>query len=278
MVAILPSIQSSHKINELYVFGDSLSDVGNIFRATGGVYPSSPPYFQGRYSNGLVWVEYLTSELELTAKQNVNFACGGATTGSSGINGIPGLLTQVYSFTKTREQLNPDGLYIFWAGANDYIYGAANTAPPIENITQAIASLSLAGAKKFLVANLPDLGNLPATRNNSNSRALNSLTIAHNLGLEKSLDALKQKLGSGTQIINFDVNSLYKETFSNPEKFGLTNVTHACLSNISSGESADKFLFWDGIHPTTAGHKILATTARDTLKVALQSKSPFKGS
>lgn len=46
-------------INELYVFGDSLSDVGTVFQATRGTYPPQRTYFQGHYSNGRVWVEYL---------------------------------------------------------------------------------------------------------------------------------------------------------------------------------------------------------------------------
>ena len=45
----------------LYVFGDSLSDAGNVFAATAGQQPGSP-YYDGRYSNGPVWVEYLAEE------------------------------------------------------------------------------------------------------------------------------------------------------------------------------------------------------------------------
>ena len=68
-------------INQLYIFGDSLSDLGTVFRATGGMYPPQPTYFQGRYSNGRVWVEYLADRLQIKASQVNNFACGGATTG-----------------------------------------------------------------------------------------------------------------------------------------------------------------------------------------------------
>jgi phospholipase/lecithinase/hemolysin len=41
----------------LVVFGDSLSDAGNVFAATGGNYP----YPSGRYSNGPVWAEDLAA-------------------------------------------------------------------------------------------------------------------------------------------------------------------------------------------------------------------------
>ncbi len=52
----------------MYVFGDSLSDTGNVFAATTAqkMVPAIPPsakpyatYWQGRFSNGPVAVEYL---------------------------------------------------------------------------------------------------------------------------------------------------------------------------------------------------------------------------
>ncbi|WP_178379472.1 SGNH/GDSL hydrolase family protein [Fischerella major] len=268
MVALKTSITNSHtSINELYVFGDSLSDIGNAFNATEGFHPSSPPYFQGRFSNGLVWVEYLASGLALTPKQNTNFAYGGATTGSGNLNGIPDLLTQVDSFIKVYQQVDKNALYILWAGANDYLHGMSNPSLSINNISQAIQSLAKAGAKKILVANLPDLGNIPATRNSPYSGILSSATIAHNLGLANSLDLLKQKLGHDTQMIMFDVHSLYKEAITNPTKFGFTDVNTACLNNLASCDNPDKFLFWDGIHPTTVAHRILAKAALKELKI-----------
>jgi phospholipase/lecithinase/hemolysin len=276
MVAFAASIPSSDQINELYVFGDSLSDVGTVFRATGGVYPSSPPYFQGRYSNGSVWVEYLASKLALTPKQSTNFACGGATTGSVSMNGIPGLLAQVYGFTKAHQQADQKALYVLWAGANDYLYGATNPKLSIQNLSRAIQSLKSVGAKKIMVANLPDLGKLPSTCNGLNSTTLSSLTIAHNLSLEKSLDVLNQELGSDTQIIKFDVYSLYQEAITEPAKFGFTNVTSACLNNLATCDNPDKFLFWDGIHPTTAAHRILAEVALKALKTEISLSSSLK--
>ncbi|MBD0261186.1 MAG: SGNH/GDSL hydrolase family protein [Tolypothrix sp. Co-bin9] len=267
MTVFAPSILSAQKINQLYIFGDSLSDTGNIYRATGGVYPSNPPYFQGRYSNGLVWVEYLASGMKLTSEQRTNFAFGGATTGSSGMNGIPGLLAQVDNFTKAHPDINPNALYVLWAGANDYLYGTSNSTMPIENLSKAIQLLSTRGAKKILVANIPDLGKLPSTRYTANSNSLSQSAIAHNQSLAKSFEVLNDKLGHDTQIIELDVNSLYREAITEPAKFGFTNVTNACLNNnVAVCDNPDKFLFWDGIHPTTAGHRILAEAALKALK------------
>ncbi len=252
-------------INELYVFGDSLSDVGTVFRATGGMYPPNPTYFQGRYSNGRIWVEYLADRLHLNSSKTNNFACGGATTGSDRNSLVPGLLGQVQSFTQTHQQIQPNALYVLWAGANDYLQHLGSTTAPVENVTRAIASLANAGAKNILVANLPDLGQLPAMRSSVNSARLSALTQAHNQGLRRSLKLLIMQY-SDLQIVTLDVNTLYREAITNPKAFGFTNVISACLSGSRACSNPDQFLFWDGIHPTTAAHRILGERAFSMLE------------
>jgi phospholipase/lecithinase/hemolysin len=260
MTSLVFSAQQPEPINQLYVFGDSLSDVGTVFRATGGMYPSNPTYYQGRYSNGRVWVEYLADRLHLSSKETNNFAYGGATTGSNGNSLVPGLLTQVQSFTQTHQQSNPNALYVLWAGANDYLQGVSSPTVPVENVIGGIASLAGVGAKKILVANLPDLGQLPATRTSANSASLSTLTQAHNQGLRRSLKLLSQQY-SDLQIVTLDANKLYREAITNPAAFGFTNVISACLSGSRACSNPDHFLFWDGIHPTTAAHRILGEAA-----------------
>ncbi|MDM9379947.1 SGNH/GDSL hydrolase family protein [Chlorogloeopsis sp. ULAP01] len=258
----------SNKINELYVFGDSLSDIGNRFKNTGRVSPPSPPYFQGRYSNGPVWVEYLSSNLGLNNKQINNFAYGGATTLNSTVNDIPGVLAQVYSFTKAHQKVNTNALYILWAGANDYLSGVADSTASVSNLSNAIQSLVTAGAKNILIANLPDLGKLPVTRNSPYSSSLSSVTSAHNRELAKSLNFLSQKLDNDTHFIELDVSLLYREAIANPAKFGFTNVTSPCVNNFAVCDNPDEFLFWDDIHPTTVAHRILGEAALKELKIA----------
>ncbi len=261
MVALILSAQSSETVaNELYVFGDSLSDMGTVFRSTGGEYPPRSSYFKGRYSNGKVWVEYLADRLKLPPDRVNNFAWGGATTGSDRNSLVPGLLAQVKSWTSSHKQANTQALYVLWAGANDYLQGFNNANVPVENVAGAIESLAAANAKNILVANLPDLGQLPATRSGVNSARLTALTQAHNRGLRQAIKVLNQQ-HSDLKIATLDAYALYREATANPAKFGLTNVTNACLSNAGVCDNPDRFLFWDGIHPTTAAHKILGEAA-----------------
>ncbi|MCC5604750.1 SGNH/GDSL hydrolase family protein [Nostoc favosum] len=267
MVVAAKFMDKTHPISELYVFGDSLSDTGMVFRATGGMYPPNPTYFQGRYSNGRVWIEYLAESLYLSSKQTHNFAYGGATTGSVGNNYVPSLLNQVQSFTQTHQHMNPDALYVLWAGANDYLQGVSSATLPVKNVTTAINSLTDVGAKKILVANLPDLGQLPATRNSTNSANLSALTQAHNQGLRRSLKVLSQQ-HSDLEIVQLDANVLYRDAIANPAAFKFTNVSSPCLSGDRTCGKPDQFLFWDGIHPTAAAHRIIGETAFSTIQEA----------
>lgn len=262
MTALTFSTQRFEPIDELVVFGDSLSDTGTVFRATNGSYPSDPPYFRGRYSNGRVWVEYLADRLGLSASQINNFACGGATSGSNSSGLVPGLLSQVQSFTRSHSQVSSTTLYVLWAGANDYLQGANEAITPVKNVMDAIGSLSSAGAKRILVANLPNLGQLPATRNSANSANLTALTQAHNQGLRRSLKLLGQQQPEPVlEIVILDANALYQEAITNPAKFAFTNVTAACVSGARVCDHPEQFLFWDGIHPTTTTHQILGEQA-----------------
>jgi thermolabile hemolysin len=265
MVAVVLSAQQPQSLTELYVFGDSLSDSGTVFQATGGLYPSDPPYFQGRYSNGKVWVEYLADRLSV--HEINNFASGGATTVDSG-SLVPGLLSQVQFMRQRHPQADDDALYILWAGANDYLQGTSDSTIPVANITRAIARLADTGAQHVLVANLPDLGQLPATRNSGDSTRLTRLTEAHNTGLRRSLKQLNQQHPE-LNIITLDVSSLYRGAISNPAQFGFTQVTSACLSGSTVCRNPEQFLFWDSIHPTTTAHQILANAAMAALETQL---------
>jgi len=265
-----PTHASIPQFEQIYVFGDSLSDTGNVFKATEGMIPPSPPYGQGRFSNGPVWVEYLASQLG-AKPQTTNFAFGGATTGvakTSNLDGtlqIPGLLSQIEDFTAAHSNANPSALYVVWAGANDYLGDATSPAVPLDNLSKAVRTLAAAGARNILIVNLPDLGKLPATRNRSSASTLTRLTQAHNSGLLKILDKLNQSLGPEVNLTLLDVNALFNQAIAEPGRLGFTNATAPCLDSSVVCDTPDKFLFWDGLHPTTAAHQTLGTLALDAL-------------
>jgi phospholipase/lecithinase/hemolysin len=262
---LIPSSAWAAKFNQLYVFGDSLSDTGNFFQATG---QPPAPYFNGRFSNGPVWVEYLADSLKLSLNQSTNFAFAGANTGAlNTLNpSFPGLQQQIQNFASTHKKADKNALYVVWAGANDYL-GGGQTDPtkPVGNLSNAIASLTKVGARNILVANLPNLGALPGTSNNPNAAAgLKTLTGFHNQGLNTVLGGLGKQ--PGLNIFSLDVNGLFQDAIAG--KNGFANVTDAALTTCFQSQpvnpicsDTNNFLFWDAIHPTTKAHNIIANAA-----------------
>ena len=144
----VPAVRAGTFTN-LYVFGDSLSDVGNVYVATGGSQPASP-YYDGRYSNGPVWVEYLAADLGLPRLQpsllgGTDFAWAGAETGTGlSVNSTPNVGTQVSAYLgQVSNQADPGGLYVVWAGANDiFDFGSSeNVATSAQNVQTAVQEL-----------------------------------------------------------------------------------------------------------------------------------------
>ena len=278
---LLPLKVLAVTFSRMYVFGDSLSDTGNVFNLTAGQIPPSP-YSNGRFSNGINWVDYLAQDLNLSLtpytaltpvsspSQGINFAFGGATTGTDNTVAptLLGLRQQIGLFGNlfpANQSADPNALYVLWAGANDYLPTQSTTFTPfttpntsINNLSFALNSLVALGARNFLIANLPDLGSLPLTRTTQDSGRLNTLTGEHNTSLATTLNTL----GSTTANLNIrlvDVNFLLNDAISHPSQYGFTNVTDACINTLScvtGGRTVqDQYLFWDDKHPTTATHK-----------------------
>lgn len=282
---LLPLKAMATNFSQLYVFGDSLSDTGNAFTATRGLVPP-PPYFDGRFSNGLIWVDYLAQDLGLNPSPNTNFAFGGATTGSGNtiLPRLPGLQQEVDGFTQANPTADPNGLYIVWAGGNDFLGGGVtDPTGPITNLSKAVTSLAGVGAQNIMVVNLPNLGLIPISSSNSQvSSTLSYLSGTYNSGLAQTLNALKPQLGTDVNLTFLDTNSLFNQIITNPAEFNFTNVTDACLSVLScvSGNQNEQnqYLFWDGIHPTTAGHQLIADLAFSSLNSPPPTGVPEPGS
>jgi outer membrane lipase/esterase len=285
--SLVPSRVFAQEIKGLTVFGDSLSDNGNAFKATGGLLPPNSLYpSQGRFSNGQVWVEYFNNDLRFTNNIS-NFAFGGAQTGTGNAENnkfppgflatpLPGLQTEIDQVLAKTPRLDSNRLYVIWAGANDYLNAnIQNPAIPVTNLNTAINKLTSAGAKNLLIVNLPDLGNTPAFLNTPLQSSITQLTLAHNDALKTSLQSLKQQ-NNNLNIIPLDVYSLVKEITTEPNKYGVKNVTQQCLGNPTC-TNPDEFLFWDPIHPTKKGHQLISQYALSVLTapIAIAPQADF---
>jgi phospholipase/lecithinase/hemolysin len=314
---VMSSSVSAGTFSSFIVMGDSLSDTGNAFRATstapGPAVPVSPPYFQGHFSNGVMWIEDLATALGLQITPSLaggtNFAFGGAKTGFDvhdlfqhdlGI-AIPSLRTQVTAYRTTlldptltdptRMRRAPaDALYVVWGGANDLreaIQQGTQGATPAQiasdtvgNLVDIIRTLQSFGAIYFLVPNLPDLGLTPqqVARGPQAMQLGTALSTAFNSALEPALQQLETTLP--VQIARLDIATHFQEVTANPQQFGVANVTDACLSGdpFAPGTvcaNPDSYIFWDAIgHPTAVAQALIADFALPVLPPLVATGGP----
>lgn len=259
------------------MFGDSLSDTGNIAKATLGFLPPDPPYYKGRFSNGEVAVETLAKQLGLGFSLKTNFAIGGATTGFDNINDndifkFDGLLDQINDFSKgvSRTGADDDALYLLWAGANDLFNTDDKTesdtivSTAIANLTTAITTLADLGAENIVVANTPDLGKTPLAKENADLFTDRSLEF--NAALADTLVALEDTLDAN--LILVDLFSISEAIAEDPSDYGFENITDAYLKGLKPADpaaDADTFFFWDQVHPTTKSHGLFANVFEDSI-------------
>lgn len=269
------------------VFGDSLSDVGNIYTLTsqvswltGTVVPDAP-YVGGRFSNGAVWVEHVGVALGLDARTpslrgGTNYAYGGANTDTANQNlqdalgslswlGNWGVLRQVVEYAQNNPQAPSDRLNVVWAGGNDFFDGRTDAWQSAVNTAIDIAMLhEHANGRKFLVPNLPPLGETPRyLRSSAAERSqMNQLVNNYNTYLWELLDML-EGYWTDMSVYRADVNSFFTQMQQNPAAFGFDNVTSPAYDKSSGTIVADpnRYVFWDDIHPTARAHEWLAIAA-----------------
>jgi outer membrane lipase/esterase len=258
-LAGLPQAATAGALETWYLFGDSLSDEGRLFEATGGLIPPPLAYFEGRSSNGPVWPEYLPERIDVQ-----NLAVTGAQTGDTNVwdgklGQFDGLADQVDDFV-SGGPADPDGLYVVFAGSNNFLSLPADPVAAISqaitDIVTAVLSLESAGAQRFLVPNLPDFGLTPRLAANPFTSAVGSqFSDAFNAQLADALDS------SGIENFRiFDTSELLRDLVGDPAAFGLSVVDMSCmtLEPFSVCANPEAFLFWDDVHPTTLIHEYIA--------------------
>lgn len=253
----------------VYAFGDSLSDNGNLFRATGNALPQPGDYYQGRFSNGQAAVEHLAAGLGVGL---TDYAYGGAKTGftNGALAGTPlentGIRSQVALFQSTHPTADANALYFVWGGANDFQYDGYTGAVATNAINNLVASIQVLyglGARNFMVPGLADLGATPQGRQSGASAALTGLSGLFNTNLQSALGTLEAAL-PGADLVFVDIFAAQHELIDHPADFGLTNVTGACFSGYvgtpgTQCSTPDDYLYWDRIHPSAIAHRHLGT-------------------
>jgi len=287
IVLLCPTLSSAMAVNNMFVFGDSLSDGGNVFNVTGGLFPPSP--YAQRFSNGPVAVEQFAKlagvNLTPSTTGGNNYAYGGAATGVVAgtvntdnylsesvplpfLNGT-GIQNQVDQFIASGKGFDPNqSLFVVWGGPNDIFtwldrYTSATIdeviAGAVTNIFNSISALAANGAENFLIPNMVDLGMTPfgIKQGGLAQFGLTQISNGFNAFLDQSLDAIV-----GANIFRPDVNNLLQLVQANPGAYGFENVTGTCVTRTATGlqacQNPDRYLFWDDVHPTERGHALIA--------------------
>jgi phospholipase/lecithinase/hemolysin len=271
----------------MYVFGDSLTDVGNVSLATFGLLPVSPPYADRSFSNGPVWAQDLAQSLGLPALKpslagGTDFANGGAQTGQTPVHtlnatDLPSQYTQFLTQVPTPQA---GALYAVWIGSDDVrtIANDASLTPEqqqadvgaaVQNEMSVINEMVSHGAQNLLVLNVPDLGKTPdeIARGPAVAASATSLASLYDSDLAAALQPLEASGALKVDLV--DTFAVLNQVNANPGAFGFTNVTDPLwtgnLTDSNSGTlratgaAQDQFLYLDLIHPTAHAHAVLAS-------------------
>lgn len=286
--AIAPAaLRAQGPFSSLTFFGDSYSDNGNAYQLTGGSIPPSPPYYQGRFSNGPMWVDYFAQSLGrpgdaapafVSNAASGNYAIGGARSGLLGTGNTPtGSLTQVTRYLLAHPSADPTGLYAVFAGGNDLrdagslTDAAARQAVAVtaaNNVLAQAQALAAAGAGNVLLFSLPSPGFFPEAQAIPGRSAIeDQITATFNATLAAGFAGL-QGLPGSTRFFDLRLDNLITnirlDAQTGGSRYGITNLTAPCFGpaiGFPPAPSCDVSLFVDDQHATTRGHRLIADAA-----------------
>jgi outer membrane lipase/esterase len=295
---------SATDFSNVIVFGDSLSDSGNIALASG-----SPVPMRFTTNPGTTTAENVATGLGFTLAPSLaggtDYAFGGAGLVNN-VAAVPTLPQQLQMYLGANGgKADSNALYQVWGGANDIFYltgaltdpnaiaaGAANAAQTELGL---LAGLQGAGARYVVVYNLPDLGKTPsaAAGGAAAQAGATQLAVLYNGVLNSGIAQLSN---NGLDVIPVNTYALLNEVIANPSAYGFANVTApACTggsgSSIQCGPQGSgapvtyapgteqTYLFADGVHPTTAAHAMLGqyvlSVIRAPEQISLLGEAPL---
>ncbi len=299
----------------IVVFGDSLSDTGNVAALTRAKYTvnfqvpgPNTGYTDGRFTDGLdtapaarnftgIWVEQLAARLpnhptiKASLAGGTDYAYGDATTANGTTTagyGTGSLLSitvnnmgqQVADYLSTNPTITANTLFVLWGGANDLLNAtsAADVTAAADREAALAQLLINAGATQILINTLPPLGLIPRLNGapaTSTPATAASQAFDSQLGNDIVL-LLQSNAAKNIQLRVLDTYTLFSTIAATPSTYGFSNVTASSQFNVAV--NPDTYLFWDDLHPTTAGHSLIAAAALATLGPAVTTSTSLTSS
>lgn len=254
--------RDTEKFTSLTVFGDSLVDAGNIFTATGGVFPpASQGYFNGRFTNGYDYTDLLSIELfgaptVASLQGGTNFAFGGARASNTNPNPVVqdfGEQLGLYAgYLAAGNEVDSNGLYILNFGGNDLF-----NAPPdpvdgdifirqsAQDYAAGVQFLNDLGVRNVLLTGFPVAG---------------PLGFSAELYLTQELAALN--LTSDTSLFRYSYFDFFDRVLSDPGALGLPtqrlDITCQAAGAAAIANGCEGIFSFDGVHFSAPIHQALA--------------------
>jgi phospholipase/lecithinase/hemolysin len=275
---VAPAMAASYP--SLYVFGDSLVDVGNAYYGTNGVQANPVNgYSDLRFTNGLNFADYLASAigapaLEPAALGGNGVAVGGATARYDGLvgNNISFLEQVSYFTTYVAPAIPNDALVLVTFGGNDVrdtigTGGAIDFSAAGNDLMTGLGLLYQLGARNFVVTGSPDIGLLPvsvATAGAIPDRLTELTTRSEEISALFATKAGALAAFPGADVTFFDLFAYEHDLLADPAAFSLPstlNTTTPCQV-IGAGSpqttACANSLYFDPVHPTTQVHQAIA--------------------
>ncbi|XP_042509633.1 GDSL esterase/lipase EXL3-like [Macadamia integrifolia] len=183
-----------------------------------------------------------------------------------------------------------ESLYILSSGTNDFINTYFSTPfrkfkydiPSYVDFILGLASsfiqeLYNMGARRIIILDIPPIGCLPSSRTIAGGKErncaekYNQAALVYNSKLPSLIDSLHKKLPQ-SKIVFVDIYKPVLDIIQNPNSFGFDEVRNGCcgtgnlevailcnpLVPVTCPDDS-KNLFWDSIHPTENGCRVLTT-------------------
>lgn len=261
---------SATQFTKLFIIGDSLSDT---HRMGNGYIPYCPNskrgYWDLRFSNGFLWIDYLLQDNPELSDKVHNYAVGGSGILKRYGSGIIGK-TKKQAEDLVSENAASDvsnSMVIVWAGAND-IKEAAKTgsAADFGQLTfetlrdETIEYLHGQGVDHFVLVGLPRIDLVPIGKTWTQAQRdwVEIATNTYNSALEAYaqdkgyvyLD-VAEKIG---EILSGTVTSVNMTDLENPCHDGPNCVEQGDTPGAYQDKRCEQKMFFDRVHPTTGAH------------------------
>lgn len=211
-----------------------------------------------------------------------NYAHGGSTVTTSQVL-RPSLAEQVSTYISSfssPSSISASDLHVLWGGANDLYSDTTESRASLvaATIHSMVNSLYQAGARQFLVMNVPSLAATPIVQADASidKTQLNQVVDFYNSQLATEMASASASL-PGAKIFEFDAAAFLQQMLNDPTTLGLSNVTDAAApfdaasfpglatAPPPAGVDPDAYLFYDGLHPTAAAHRLFGNRVADQL-------------